>query len=146
MKINIGKIKLLGLFLCILFFYSCSDKTEKTNKQIVGTWTLENNPSCKWTFCYFDSENVPFYNRYLCNIVVDTIRASSRWAIDGNTLFLSADGTSPSVDAVLSIDEITNKHLRISGTLHFHYYDYSHSPAVEHNDYIDIAYAFRKTN
>ena len=138
----------IGVAVCLialvtLFLSSCSKDTSE--QKILGTWTLVDDPSCRWTFRHFDGENVYDWARNQCSIVVDTIRASCLFAIDNNTLVLSANGSSPSVYGNLSIDEFSNKKLRISGTILFHYYDYDYTPAIEHNDYVDIDYEFKKS-
>lgn len=139
LKIGIVVTMIVAL---VVVLSSCSKGPSE--QKILGTWTLVENPSCKWTFRHYDGDNVGDRLRNQCSIVVDTIRTSCLFSVDNNTLVLSAYG-SPSAYANLSIDEFRNKRLRISGTILVHYYDYNHTPAIEHNDYIDIDYSFKKT-
>lgn len=130
------RIKSIGIAVCmmavlVVTFSSCSENTdEKTYQLISGTWTLETNPLCKWTFAVTNN------GWYYCDIVVDTLRASGSSVIVDNTLVLTLSGA----QGTLSIDKISKKKLILSGTINFYHYD----SGIRYDNYVDIDYVFKK--
>lgn len=134
------RIKSIGIVICMMAtlavtLLSCSENTDEITYQLIsGTWTLESNPLCKWSFHVVRDLDVAYPGN--CNITIDTIRTSGSWRIDNNTLTLNLFGG----NAVLGIDKISQKKLILSGTINFYHYD----GGIRYDSYVDIDYVFKK--
>ena len=135
----------------VVVMSSCS-KEEMTYKKIEGTWTVEHDPSCRWTFDEYVEESSYAPYLHINNLSTDDTTYKSillRYRIDGNTLTIlpfsySVLGNNSSN---LSIEHISNNRLRLSGTIIFvERYILDGVEMLDVIDEIGINYEFQKSN
>lgn len=133
---NILLIFALLSMVAMIVFSSCTDKQIQDPKQwIPGTWTVDGNPECTWTFQSTSS----YYDEYPvnCNFFIDSLYWMGHYNLSDNTLHLTAFssvGQGWCMRGDLNINFISERYMSLKGSLLVHKSSYmgSYNPEIDH--------------